>query len=293
MLTWLSIQHKFTLTVQRNLVVTSAQMCELTSSEGESLAGQRAACVVDSHHPHLVGLVRLQLLQDAVTFLHCHPVLLRHDCGRQQHVPDVCMWVLGKWVTAVSGTVGVISSEQCSLLLMQCNDWLLINKMTHQLSFPNPVFQFKHRPKRVYLLVVPPYNRPGSSLWHRRDWLSSKQWRWCWWLSLAPEAATWDSEALRHTHQETRTSCHMHRYDESCLKAIGCSWKYAQTWNSFALWKVRAGSVALGIVFKHQQSLGTQLQGHGCVQSCLESDNNRIQSLATTSLQRLFSVYWA
>lgn len=58
------------------IAVTSAPLCGLTSSEGESLAGQRAACIVDSHHPDLVGLVRLQLLQDTITFLHCHTVLL-------------------------------------------------------------------------------------------------------------------------------------------------------------------------------------------------------------------------
>lgn len=47
-----------------------------TSSEGQFLAGQRAARVVDSHHPNLVRLVRLQVLQDAGTFLHGHAVLL-------------------------------------------------------------------------------------------------------------------------------------------------------------------------------------------------------------------------
>lgn len=59
-----------------------AAVCELTSPEGEPLAGQGAACVVDSHHPNLVGLVRLQFLQDTVTLLHCHAVLLRHNCGQ-------------------------------------------------------------------------------------------------------------------------------------------------------------------------------------------------------------------
>lgn len=51
-------------------------MSELTGSEGQFLTGQRAAGVVDSHHPHLVCSVRLQLLQDTVAFLHGHPVLL-------------------------------------------------------------------------------------------------------------------------------------------------------------------------------------------------------------------------
>lgn len=58
------------------IVVTLAPVSRLTSSEGESLAGQRAAGIVDRHHPHLVGLVRLQLLQDTITLLHCHTVLL-------------------------------------------------------------------------------------------------------------------------------------------------------------------------------------------------------------------------
>lgn len=60
-----------------------AAACGLTRPEGESLAGQRAAGVVDSHHPHFVGLIRLQLLQDAVTLLNRHTVLLGHSCGQQ------------------------------------------------------------------------------------------------------------------------------------------------------------------------------------------------------------------
>lgn len=51
-------------------------MFGLTSSEDESVAWQRAARVVDSHHPDFVGLVRLQLLQYTITLLHCHTVLL-------------------------------------------------------------------------------------------------------------------------------------------------------------------------------------------------------------------------
>lgn len=65
--------------------MAGAAVCGLTSPEGEPLAGQGAACVVDSHHPNLVGLVRLQFLQDTVTLLHCHAILLRHNYG--QHRP--------------------------------------------------------------------------------------------------------------------------------------------------------------------------------------------------------------
>lgn len=64
--------------------VTLAPVCGLTSSEVKSLAGQRAAGVVDSHHPHLVGLVRLKFLQDTITLLHRDTVLLWHSCGQQK-----------------------------------------------------------------------------------------------------------------------------------------------------------------------------------------------------------------
>lgn len=63
----------------------------LTGPEGEPLAGQRAACVVDSHHPNLVGRVRLQILQVAVTLLHRHAVLLRHNCGQRQPRHQHCI----------------------------------------------------------------------------------------------------------------------------------------------------------------------------------------------------------
>lgn len=119
--------------------------------------------------------------------------------------------------------------------------------------------------------------------------------RWAWLLRL-------QCRLLRHWGTDRETQM-IHVFMPHICTWHKISWsgqvylqKYAHirpTWNSLALWKVRAGSVALGIVLKHQQSLGTQLQWHGWVQSCLESDNHRIQPLATTSLKTLCSIYWA
>lgn len=87
------------------------------------------------------------------------------------------------------------------------------------------IFLFKYH-ESVYLLAGPPYSRPGSSLWYLRGWLSSKQWHWCWWLSLAPEAAVWASEALRHRPGQQHESCHMHACDTRlpgvCAEICSC-----------------------------------------------------------------------
>jgi len=47
----------------------------------------------------------------------------------------------------------------------------------------------------------------------------------------------------------------------------------ALTWDSLALLEVCAGVVALGVVLKHQQAFGPQLQRHGAFQSCLQPDH--------------------
>lgn len=69
------------------MVILWSNMSELTGSEGQFIAGQRAAGVVHSHHPHLVHLVGLQLLQDTVALLHGHTILLWHNCGQRQPKP--------------------------------------------------------------------------------------------------------------------------------------------------------------------------------------------------------------
>lgn len=116
----------------------------------------------------------------------------------------------------------------------------------------------------------PPCSRPGSSLWYLQGWLSSKLWRWCWWLSPAPAAAVSASGALRHTPGSFMPHIRTCDITRSANTVQAHS---RPTWDPLALCEVWAWSVGLGVVLKHQQSLGTQLHRRGWVQSCCKSDH--------------------